>query len=128
MVRLPDIERQISEAILDVHEQLLQLPKPPSSDPFSEVLTLLHDFTRDVSACVEGIPRSNGFLQHIRPQQEKFRAAVRDTAPDFRPWTRAKNSGTQPLQPDFLLAEDGPVHLQKGAAVFLEEVMELAQG
>jgi hypothetical protein len=65
-----------------------QLPKAPSQDPFSEITNLLHDFTRDLARHLLGVPDEDGLLQCIRPAHEAFRAAIRSTAPDFRPYER----------------------------------------
>lgn len=49
----------------------------------------------------------DGLLQAIRPAQEKFRRAIRITAPDFRPYER-KFQGTRHLRRfTFLQSEEG---------------------
>ena len=49
----------------------------------------------------------DGLLQAIRPAQEKFRQAIRITAPDFRPYER-KFRGTRHLgRFTFLKSEEG---------------------
>ena len=47
---------------------------------------MIHSFTVDLARHVEGVPNHDGLLQTIRPLQEKFRKAIRMTAPNFRPF------------------------------------------
>ncbi|KAJ6490482.1 hypothetical protein DFH09DRAFT_1338713 [Mycena vulgaris] len=49
---------------------LQALPKPPSSDPISEITTMLHNFVGDLHKLLEGISRADGLLQIIRLAQE----------------------------------------------------------
>lgn len=49
---------------------------------------MLHVFTVDVSRHVEGVPDEDGLIQMVRPMLETFRRAIRDTAPNFRPYER----------------------------------------
>lgn len=43
---------------------------------------------RDLSRHLEGIPGEKQLLQSIGPDQERFRKAIRLTAPEFRPYER----------------------------------------
>lgn len=86
--RLPDIQRQVASAIAQARAQLSKLPSEPVSDPFSEVLVLVHNFIQDVTRNIEGVPESAGLHQKVRPQQEVFRQAIRNTAPEFHPHKR----------------------------------------
>lgn len=49
-----------------------------------ELLHLVSDFVRDVSHHVEGTTEEDGLLQTIRPALDRFKLAIRYTAPDFR--------------------------------------------
>ena len=83
------------------------LPKPPSDDPRGEISSLLHAFTSDLAQEIRGVPDEDGLVQAIRPAQEKFRRAIRMTAPDFRPFER-KFRGTRHLgRATFLHSEEG---------------------
>ena len=59
----------------------------------------------DVSKTVEGIPEEGKLLQTIRPRHERFRRAIRNTAPRFSPFERNtwRSSSSMP----FLENEDG---------------------
>lgn len=48
---------------------------------------MLSQFSRDLSKHLEGIPLEDGLLQAIKPEQQKFKKAIRDTAPAFVPYT-----------------------------------------
>ncbi|KAJ6564726.1 P-loop containing nucleoside triphosphate hydrolase protein [Mycena capillaripes] len=84
--RLPQIQIELENTIQRTRAGLLQLPKPPSSDPVGEVAGLLHLFIGELEKLLDGVPRKDGLLQIIRPAQERFRREIRHTAPDFRPF------------------------------------------
>ena len=105
--RLPKIQDELEKSIHKAQSSLSLLPKAPSSDPRNEILSLLHEFMTDVSRHVEGVPDEDGLLQAIRPAQDRFRRAVRGTAPKFRPFER-KYKGERRLAPAaFLSFEEG---------------------
>lgn len=87
-------------------KELNELPSPPSRDARSEIYRLVTSFTRDLSRCIEGSPEANGILQSIRPLQEKFRKAIRATAPNFRPYKRGGGDGRNFVNPGFLSSEE----------------------
>ena len=86
IIRLPEIHEELEKSIINTRGLLSALPKAPSSDPLNEICTLIHSFTIDLARHVEGVPNHDGLLQTIRPLQEKFRKAIRMTAPNFRPF------------------------------------------
>lgn len=86
ITRLPEIYEELEKSIITTRGLLNALPKAPSSDPLNEICTLIHSFTIDLARHVEGVPNHDGLLQTIRPLQEKFRKAIRMTAPNFRPF------------------------------------------
>ena len=105
--RLPKIQDELEKSIHKAQTSLSLLPKAPSSDPRNEILSLLHEFMTDISRHVEGVPDEDGLLQAIRPAQDRFRRAVRGTAPKFRPceW---KYKGERRLAPAaFVSFEEG---------------------
>ena len=105
--RLPEIQDELEKSIIRARELLDSLPKPPSDDPRGEISSLLHMFTSDLAQEVRGVPDEDGLLQAIRPAQEKFRRAIRMTAPNFRPFEK-KFGGTRHLgEATFLHSEEG---------------------
>ncbi|TFK45126.1 P-loop containing nucleoside triphosphate hydrolase protein [Crucibulum laeve] len=107
--RLPEIQQELEKSIHQAHTALNQLPKEPSKQPMNEILDLLHTFVNDLTAHVEGIPDRDGLIQRIRPAQQKFRATIRATAPNFKPIER-KYAGKKKLPRARFLAneeEDG---------------------
>ncbi|KAJ6565738.1 P-loop containing nucleoside triphosphate hydrolase protein [Mycena sp. CBHHK59/15] len=107
--RLPQIQIELENSIEKTRTGLHQLPKPPSSDPISEIANLLHVFVADLDKLLEGFPHQDGLLQSIRPAQERFRRDIRLTAPDFRPFERRVTEEVYTVFPDppFLSNEDG---------------------
>ena len=86
--RLPDIHEELQGLLRKTEASIVQLPRPPSGNPLGEIYQLIGDFTRRLTQHVEGTPDPNGLLQSIRPAQLQFRKAVRETAPEFRPYER----------------------------------------
>ncbi len=112
--RLPQIQEELEKSIVSARGSLARLPREPSSDPRSEIAALLHTFTSDVELHVKGVsdaarPTSGkliGLMQAIRPAQERFRVAIRSTAPKFRPFERAEAGKKHLRATAFLNIED----------------------
>lgn len=104
--RLPEIQDEIERSTISTRDALNTLPKPPSSDPQNEVASLLHQFVRDLAKHVEGVPEE-GLLQAIRPAQERFRRAVRATAPEFQPFEKRHAKKKRIGKANFLRSEEG---------------------
>ncbi|KAF9222329.1 hypothetical protein BS17DRAFT_881158 [Gyrodon lividus] len=104
--RLPEIQEELMNALQDTEAKLRELPRAPSSDPVGEVLHVLRNFTRDLSRRLEGTPDERGLLQTIRPHQEVFKRAIRETAPNFAPWEKKKADRKLP-KAKFLANEEG---------------------
>ncbi|KAJ3503458.1 hypothetical protein NLJ89_g8422 [Agrocybe chaxingu] len=84
--RLPGIYNELETQVQTARNALQSLPREPPSDPQTEVTNLLHAFVVDLARHVEGVPNQEGLLQCVRPAQEKFKRAIRETAPNFRPF------------------------------------------
>jgi len=112
---LPEIQDELERSIITTRKLLGQLPRAPSSDPRSEISTLLHAFTSDLLRHVEGVPDDEhstfgagiGLIQAIRPAQERFRRAIRETAPNFKPFERGSGGKKHLPRPEFLRSEEG---------------------
>jgi hypothetical protein len=83
-------------------DSLKSLPKAPSEDPLSEIMSLLGLFVRDLERHLEGTPEEGGLLQRIRPYQERFRREIKATAPDFRPYEKRYAKSKSAHSPAFL--------------------------
>ncbi|KAF9461878.1 P-loop containing nucleoside triphosphate hydrolase protein [Collybia nuda] len=105
--RVPEIQEELEKSILGTREALTKLPKEPSRDPRNEISNMLHVFVTDLAKRIEGIPDEDGLLQCIRPAQEKFRRALRVTAPDFRPFEKRYEETKTLGKASFLSHEDG---------------------
>ncbi|KAF9479081.1 hypothetical protein BDN70DRAFT_921462 [Pholiota conissans] len=126
--RMPQIKQELERAIRETRQQKLQLPPPPVSDPRTEILNLLHQFSKDLAMQIDGVPDSvdgvieHGLIQAILPHQEKFKKAIRATGPFFVPFAKA-SSHTEMSRPDFLGNSMFPPQGQK---FFADEVLERA--
>lgn len=61
----------------------------------------------DLTRHVQGVPDEDGLLQAILPAQEKFRLAIRETAPNFRPFEKRFEGKRHMGRVTFLAAEEG---------------------
>ena len=142
--RLPELQDELQSLLHKTEEALRQLPKPPSNDAFAEILHLVSDFGRDMARHLEGTPEGHGLLQTLRPVQERFKKAIRETAPDFRPiinpgsaevdiWCDSSSTSSKDhsrvSQPDFLRAEEPDAWSVNDdeRAIYVDEVMRRAQ-
>lgn len=127
------MQDELQELLQKTEEGLRQLPKPPSNDAFAEILHVLSEFCRDLSKHLEGTPDEAGLLQAIQPMKDKFRGAIRDTAPDFRPYKSPTCNVLDPdsawSPPSFLSNEEESctVTVENPCAIYVDEVMKRAQ-
>ena len=130
MCRLPEIHSELDKTIFDTRERLNKLPKAPSADPVNDICTLIYTFTTDLSRHVEGVADKDGLLQTIRPAHEKFRQAIRSTAPNFQPFEEKQKAKKSLSLPSFLLNEEddtgGNETKEDNGAIYIDEVMERA--
>lgn len=102
---------------MQTRDFLALLPSKPSDDPRSEISALLHAFTSDISRHVEGMSNisstnatsfsGQGLIQSINPALEKFRRAIRYTAPNFRPFEKEDSLCKHLHEASFLRSEEG---------------------
>ena len=129
--RLPSIQETIERLLTEVDKKLAELPKPPSTDPLSEVLSLISDFSQSLGKYLEGTPNADGLIQSIRPSSDAFRKAIQETEPDFRPYERIIATRHPEVhrfvKPSFLL-NDGPLHtpVDDSRAIFIDDVKKRA--
>ena len=111
---------------------MAELPKPPSADPLSEVLSLISNFSKSLGKYLEGTPNADGLLQSIRPSSVAFRDAIRATEPDFRPYERIVASRNPEahkfVAPEFLANNGGPAYTptDNSHAIFIDDVKKRA--
>ncbi|KAF9461844.1 P-loop containing nucleoside triphosphate hydrolase protein [Collybia nuda] len=105
--RVPEIQDELERSMIAAREALMSLPREPSRDPRSEISTMLHVFVTDIARHAEGVPDEDGLLQSIRPVQERFRRALRTTAPKFRPFERRYADVKELEKAEFLAHEEG---------------------
>lgn len=94
------------KAIQETEAKIRKLPRAPSGDPVGEVFHVLNAFSRDLFSRLEGTPEEDGILQTIRPYQQAFKRAIRNTAPNFVPWEK-KKKGKELPKAQFLQNEEG---------------------
>ncbi|KIM86047.1 hypothetical protein PILCRDRAFT_5119 [Piloderma croceum F 1598] len=130
--RLPEIHEELQNLLRKTETSIHQLPKPPSSDPFGEVMRLIGDFTSSLSRHVEGTPDEDGLLQSIRPAQLRFQRAIRETVPEFLPYERRHAANRSLPAAEFLANEEDSDEDEMDATnekdtIYIDEVFERAQ-
>jgi hypothetical protein len=121
--RLPELANELQNLLKQTDVRLRKLPKPPPENPVTEIFEMVSGFSRSLSDYVDGTPDERGIHQTIRPLHTKFSTAIRDTAPDFRPY-----KGLQDMQytpPSFLAAEKEELGSEDGA-IYVDQVMSMA--
>lgn len=105
---LPAILSEIQRLNQETTVELRALPAEISDDPAGTVLNIIMDFHRDVSTHVEGVPEGDGLIQKLHVVYEKFRKAIRSSAPDFRPYKRPPGGEVTSAMPEiaFLTEEE----------------------
>jgi hypothetical protein len=121
--RLPQLAEELQSLLKETENRLRKLPKPPPENAVTEIIDLVSGFSRSLSTFVEGTPDEWGIHQTIRPLHTKFRDAIRDTAPDFRPYKSGDWLDYEP--PSFLAAEKALLGSDDGA-IYVDHVMNLA--
>ncbi|KAG6329012.1 hypothetical protein ID866_10077, partial [Astraeus odoratus] len=104
--RLPEIQKDLYEALQQTEKEISDLPPEPSSNPLGEMLKVVDEFKKELAQRIEGTPGEDGILQNIRPHTATFRRSIRATAPKFMPWERRDAHRHTPPQITFLLNEE----------------------
>ena len=81
---------------------------------------------------MEGVADKDGLLQSIRPAHEKFRQAIRSTAPNFQPFEQKQKTKKHLSVPSSLLDDEKDDSFDNDAKeeidpIYIDEVMERAQ-
>ncbi|KAG7091489.1 hypothetical protein E1B28_010520 [Marasmius oreades] len=124
--RLPEIRRELENAIQETKDTLRKLPKAPSNDPLNEISTMLYEFSADIRKFVEGVPNPKGLHQTIRPFQEHFRLTIQHTRPHFIPY-ELRCGGRSIPRPSFIEHEEQEAEGEdEEGSIYLEEVLQRA--
>ncbi len=138
--RVPQITKELARSIAEIRGAIAALPAPPTADPRSDILTLLHTFMQAASLEIQGVPdgvgsaTKPGLIQAIRPEHETFKRAVRGTAPCFIPFESTSAIGLM-RAPYFLKEEEGEyyetdrsgMHTGSVREIYIDEVLRRAQ-
>lgn len=127
LCRLPEIQGELQKLLQQTEHDIELLPKPPSNDPCGDVFDLI-----DLLRHLEGTPEEDGLLQAIRPNQLRFRKAIRATAPEFRPYEQKNAANGSILFNEFIVDEEevdeiDVTDLGERDIIFIDEVFDRAQ-
>lgn len=84
---------------------------------------MVSGFSRSLSTYVEGTPDEQGIHQTIQPLHVRFKDAIQETAPDFRPYKSGERLHYEP--PTFLAAEKMELGSDE-SAIHVDQVMNMA--
>ena len=124
----------MQKLLTHARDALEKMPREPSDQPVSEVLEILHKFSRDLEREMDGVADDNGLLQRILPRKEAFRRAIRVTAPDFVPVEKSLDDQYTSSSFSFLNNEETKDDVRTGKdnilsvskAIYIEEVSDSA--
>ncbi|KAG8931126.1 hypothetical protein FRC01_001827 [Tulasnella sp. 417] len=140
---LPAIQTQVTRQLAEAKGQLAKIAPVNVGQPQTEVIRLLQDFNRTLCKHVEGLPPavptfgasaaipkdviSAGLVNTLNKSYDRFRKRVKDTAPQFRPWSSQLEAedGKSKLVTEIINEEDLLGH--SSSPVFhLDEIMDFA--
>lgn len=107
-------------------DELRGLPEEPSDDPAGALIAILVDFGREVTRNVDGVPGAGGLVQQLRAQYLKFRKAIRQTAPNFRPFKRKLSDMEEDSLPDIKFLPEDAVPSTKGIVYYDDDVARIS--
>ncbi|KAG8903486.1 hypothetical protein FRB99_003229 [Tulasnella sp. 403] len=91
----------------EVTKQLIaKLPPPMSDNPSAELLRMVTSFSLEFRNFSNGISDHASLIQKCKPAYEEFRLAIKNTAPDFRPYTQKEKKKYLDLTTRFKDPED----------------------
>lgn len=89
--RLPGLRKEVRAQIEEYTNRLSSLPPRPSQPPAIALLQLITRYMADLDSLVQGGPDKRYMIQRCTAAYDRFRLAVRDTAPVFVPKTRRQS-------------------------------------
>lgn len=142
--RLPNIQTQVVQQLSEAKVALAKFAPVNTEQPQTEVIRLLQEFSRTLAKHIDGVPpslasfdsldedptdtASTGLLNALNKAYDRFRQRIRDTAPQFRPWSSNLEAKHEELD---LLADmkldDDPLGVEGARVFYLDQVMNMAQ-
>lgn len=124
--RLPSIQSEIQTRLQKTNDELRKLPEEPSDDPAGALVAILVDFGREVTRNVDGVPGAGGLVQQLRAQYLKFRKAIRETAPNFRPFERKLSGTGDSSLPEIKFLPEDVVPSTKGIVYYDDDIARIS--
>ncbi|KAF7361538.1 hypothetical protein MSAN_01187400 [Mycena sanguinolenta] len=117
---LPTLKQQVDALLEKYNRDLSELPPPPASEPAAEVLLRISTFCNTFRSAVFG-DQDKTVAQKNRRIYLQFKADIRSTAPDFRPFAGYSNYEN----PDITDGESLDVGVSATGACRLESPLDL---
>jgi hypothetical protein len=121
LIRLPELQHELRNRLSSTRSSLAQLPDQ-TRNPVTKASKILGDFLSAVERHLEGAPGRDGLHQNIRQASGQFVAAIRASAPDFRPYPSSA-AKTFPSGSNILPYLD--VVSENNRIIYLDEVKDL---
>ncbi|KIO22299.1 hypothetical protein M407DRAFT_216722 [Tulasnella calospora MUT 4182] len=141
---LPTIQTQVIQHLSEAKIALAKFAPVNTEQPQTEVIRLLQEFARTLAKHIDGVPpslasfdsleedptdtASTGLMNALNNSYDRFRQRIRDTAPQFRPWSSSIEAKQEELD---LMADmkldDDPLGVPGARVFYLDQVMNMAQ-
>ncbi|KAG8981461.1 hypothetical protein FRB90_007245, partial [Tulasnella sp. 427] len=138
---LPAIQTKVVHHLADAKSSLAKLGPVNTEHPQTEVIRLLQEFASILASHIGGVPThpasappaagdssrkpSVGIINALNKSYNRFRQRIRDTAPQFRPWS-SKNDEEPEVMEDMKI-DDDLLNAPGDMVYYLDEVMDMAQ-
>ncbi|KAK0443665.1 P-loop containing nucleoside triphosphate hydrolase protein [Desarmillaria tabescens] len=84
---IPTLKESVNRLLTSDRAEYSTLPPPPpTDDAWSRINVLIHEFSVDVKAAVEGKDAHKKLVQRNRARYEQFKRDILGTCPNFRPF------------------------------------------
>ncbi len=104
---LPKLRLDATRSRETTRTQLAKLPPPIGDNPSSELLRMITRFSADFRNYSNGLSEFASMIQKCKPAYTEFGVAIKNTAPDFRPYTLKEKRKYSTLTVRFKDPEDG---------------------
>ncbi|KAG9045356.1 hypothetical protein FS837_006454 [Tulasnella sp. UAMH 9824] len=104
---LPKLRLDATRSREAARAQLSKLPPPLGDNPSAELLRMVTNFSIEFRNFTNGLSEFASLIQKCKPAYEEFHERIKDTAPDFRPYTEKEKKKFPGMTSKFKDPEDG---------------------
>ncbi|KAG8946753.1 hypothetical protein FRC04_011409 [Tulasnella sp. 424] len=104
---LPKLRLDATRSRESARALLSKLPPPLSDNPSAELLRMVTNFSTEFRNFTNGLSEFASLIQKCKPAYEEFHERIKETAPDFRPYTEKEKKKFPAMTSKFKDPEDG---------------------